>query len=147
MMDDIDRKILDEIQTDFPLASRPFEVLANRLGLSEEEIQKRIRTLRESGIIRRIGASFNSRKLGHTSTLCAMKIPEESLEAVAEVVKQYEGVTHCYGRDDEYNLWFTLISRSKEEIASILSEIKAKTGIDEILDLPAKSLFKIEAVF
>lgn len=84
-MDDIDRKILDEIQINFPLSPRPLKVLVGRLGLSEKEIGDRIRTLRKSGIIRRIGASLNSRKLGYTSTLCAMKVPEESLEGVAEV--------------------------------------------------------------
>ena len=70
-MDAIDRKLLNLIQEDFPLAAAPFAEVAARLGIGEGEVLDRIGRLREEGIIRRIGAVFDLRKLGFVSTLCA----------------------------------------------------------------------------
>jgi DNA-binding Lrp family transcriptional regulator len=146
-MTQIDKRILNEIQRDFPVCSRPFNVLAERLNLSEDEVFNRVCSLKERGIIRRVGASFDSRKLGWTSTLVAMKIPVLLLEKTQDLLNQYDEITHAYLRDDEYNLWFTVIAPSKEGISSILSEIQEKTGISEMLDLPSVRRFKVEAIF
>jgi DNA-binding Lrp family transcriptional regulator len=146
-MTQIDKRILNEIQRDFPVCQRPFKTLAERLNLSEDEVFNRVCSLKERGIIRRVGASFDSRKLGWTSTLVAMKIPALLLEKTQDLLNQYDEITHAYLRDDEYNLWFTVIAPSKEWISSILSEIQKKTGISEMFDLPAVKRFKVEAIF
>ena len=98
-LDALDRRILDIIQTDFPLSPRPYAVLGERLGLSEEEVFRRVRALREKKIIRRLGANFQSAKLGFVSTLCAAKVPGEKLEAFIDAVNAEPGVTHNYFRD------------------------------------------------
>ncbi|MFH0775176.1 MAG: AsnC family transcriptional regulator [bacterium] len=146
-MTQIDRRILDEIQRDFPVCQRPFKALAERLSLDEDEVFNRVCDLKERGIIRRIGASFDSRKLGWTSTLVAMKIPSYLLEKTQDLLNQYDEITHSYLRDDEYNLWFTVIASSTEVICSILSQIQEKTGVSEMLNLPVIRRFKIEAIF
>jgi len=146
-MTQIDRRILDEIQRDFPVCQRPFKALAERLSLDEDEVFNRVCDLKERGIIRRIGASFDSRKLGWTSTLVAMKIPTLLLEKTQDLLNQYDEITHSYLRDDEYNLWFTIIASSTEVICSILSQIQEKTGVSEMLNLPVIRRFKIEAIF
>lgn len=146
-MTQIDRRILDEIQRDFPVCTRPFKALAERLSLDEDEVFNRVCDLKERGIIRRIGASFDSRKLGWTSTLVAMKIPSYLLEKTQDLLNQYDEITHSYLRDDEYNLWFTVIASSTEVICSILSQIQEKTGVSEMLNLPVIRRFKIEAIF
>ncbi len=146
-MDEIDKQILKEIQGNFPLTSHPFQVLGEKFGLCEEEVEERINRLKKDKIISRIGASFNSKKVGYKSTLIAMKVSPSSLEKVANLVSQYPQVTHNYERDDNYNLWFTLIAPSQEEIERILEEIRSETGIEEILNLPAVNLFKINVQF
>ena len=80
-LDATDRRILDVIQTDFPLAPRPYAVLGERLGLAEAEVFARVRALRRRRIIRRLGANFQSAKLGFVSTLCAARVPEGGVEA------------------------------------------------------------------
>lgn len=65
--------------------------------------------MRESGLIRRLGANFQSAKLGFRSTLCAAKVPEEQLEQFIAEVNAIPGVTHNYLRNHSYNIWFTLI--------------------------------------
>ena len=146
-MDDIDRKLLNLIQQDFPITAEPFAEVAAQLGIGETEVLERIGRLKEEGIIRRIGAVFDLRKFGFASTLCAARVPEEGVRKFAEIVNACPGVTHNYRRDDEYNVWFTLIAPGEEELAAALAGIKGETGIDDILSLRATRTFKINARF
>ena len=106
----------------------------------------RVRALRASGIIRRIGANFQSAKIGFKSTLCAASVPEDKFEAFAQAVNEHPGVTHNYLRAHGYNLWFTMIAPSREAIRQDLAAITEKTGV-AILNLPADRLFKIRVDF
>ena len=107
----------------------------------------RIDRLKRLGIIRRIGGNFVPGKLGFVSTLCAAKVPEDKVQMFADTVNQYPGVTHNYLRENEYNVWFTFISPSMEEIEDNLKKISMDTGITDILNLPATKVFKINAQF
>jgi DNA-binding Lrp family transcriptional regulator len=146
-MDDTDRAILNRIQSDFPLTLRPYAAIGEEFGLSEEEVLQRLRRLKAKGIIRRIGGNFVPDKLGFVSTLCAASVPEDQVAAFSAVVNAYPGVTHNYQRDNHFNIWFTFIAPSMDEITSNLSEISRKTGITGILNLPATRVFKIKAHF
>lgn len=145
-MDDLDKKILDVIQSDFPIEERPYAVVGEKLGASEDEVLSRVRALKESGLIRRIGANFQSRKLGFVSTLCAAKVPEEQLDEFVETVNAYPGVTHNYLRYHEFNIWFTFIAPSMDFVENALAEITEATGI-KVLNLPASKMFKIKVDF
>ena len=147
LLDELDRLILNEIQSNLPIEPRPYQVLAEKLKCSEEEVLRRVQEMKDRDLIRRIGANCNSRKLGYTSTLCAAKVPSHLLERFVEVVNSYAGVTHNYRREHEYNIWFTLIAPSKGEIKRILSEISDLTGVGELISLPAERLFKIQVEF
>ena len=147
LLDELDRMILNEIQSNLPIEPRPYQVLAEKLQCSEEEVLRRVQDMKDREIIRRIGANCNSRKLGYTSTLCAAKVPSKLMQGFVEVVNSYTGVTHNYRRAHEYNIWFTLIAPSKGEIRRILTEISERTGVAEIMSLPAERLFKIQVDF
>lgn len=146
VMDDVDRRLLDIIQTDFPLSPRPYAVLGEQTGITEEEALRRVNALRAARIIRRMGANFQSARLGWVSTLCAAKVPEERMEAFTAVVNACPGVTHNYLRAHAYNVWFTLISPSREREAETLAAVERETGI-AVLNLPATRLFKIRVDF
>ena len=146
-IDDVDKAILNRIQSDFPITSRPYRTIAEDLGLSEGEVLKRVSRLKASGIIRRIGGNFKPEKLGFVSTLCAAKVPEDKISQFAEVVNRYPGVTHNYRRENEFNIWFTFIATSMDEINANLEQITAETGVTDILNLPATKVFKIRAEF
>ena len=74
-------------------------------------------------------------------------MPEEKISQFADVVNRYPGVTHNYRRENKYNIWFTFIAPSMEEINTGLKQIAAETGVAEILNLPAMRVFKIRAEF
>ena len=120
--------ILNRIQSDFPITSRPYLTIAKSLGFSENEVLKRITKLKQKGIIRRIGGNFVPEKLGFVSTLCAAKVPEDKIESFAAAVNRYPGVTHNYRRNNEFNIWFTFISPSMEEIEQNLKKSLRKQG-------------------
>ena len=145
-LDAVDRKILDMIQSGFPLEPRPYAVIGVHAGVTEEEALERVRSLKKRGVIRRIGANFQSGKIGFHSTLCAAKVPEEKLEAFIAAVNAESGVTHNYLRDHIYNVWFTYIGPSQEAIEEALERICAATGI-AVLNLPAERLYKIKVDF
>ena len=146
-IDDMDRAILNLIQSDFPITPRPYLAIAQRLGFSENDVIKRLDRLKKKGIIRRIGGNFVPEKLGFVSTLCAAKVPEDKIESFAKAVNRYPGVTHNYQRDNKYNVWFTFIAPSMKEIEENLENISRQTGIKKIINLPATKVFKIRAHF
>ena len=147
ILDDIDKAIINRIQSEFPIASRPYLELANELDLTEKEVLDRVARLKNDGIIRRIGGNFVPDKLGFVSTLCAARVPTDKIEHFAEIVNRYPGVTHNYQRDNTYNVWFTFISPSMDEIETNLKKIAAESGVSDILNLPATKVFKIKAQF
>lgn len=146
-LNDLDRAILNRIQSDFPFTSRPYMSIADEVGISEDDILKRLARLKEKGIIRRIGGNFVPNRLGFVSTLCAAKVPEDMIESFAKIVNRYPGVTHNYLRDNKYNIWFTFIAPSMEVIEANLENISKETGISDIINLPATKVFKIKAHF
>jgi DNA-binding Lrp family transcriptional regulator len=146
-MDEIDKKILNILQKEFPLEERPFQIVAEKFGLSEEETLSRIQKMKDEGIIRRIGAVFDGNKLGRVSTLCAARVPEEKIDSFVQIVNANKNVTHNYRRNHEYNIWFTVSAPTAEELEAFLKEVKEKTGVTDILDMRAVRTFKINASF
>lgn len=146
-IDNINKILLNNIQIDFPVDSRPFHIIAQKLGLTEDEVINRIRQMKEDMLIRRIGGNFSPDKLGYYSTLCAARVPEEKIDFFTKTVNYYSGVTHNYQRDHEYNIWFTFIAPSFEIIEKSLKDISDATQVEPILNLPATRVFKISANF
>jgi DNA-binding Lrp family transcriptional regulator len=146
-MDDTDRLILNRIQSDFPITPRPYDEIGKQAGISEDEVMARLTHLKDKQIIRRIGGNFVPEKLGYVSTLCAAQVPENRIQDFMTAVNRFPGVTHNYLRDDPFNIWFTFIARSMDEIKANLEKIASETGITRILNLPATRTFKIKAQF
>ncbi|MFH1914971.1 MAG: AsnC family transcriptional regulator [Pseudomonadota bacterium] len=145
-MDSYDKQILDIIQSHFPLVSRPYDEVGEQVGLSGDEVLARVRAMKESGLIRRMGANFTSQALGWQSTLCAAAVPEDTLDEFVAEVNKHDGVTHNYLRENEFNVWFALIAPDMDAVEAILASITEATGI-KVLNLPASRLFKIKVDF
>lgn len=145
-MDSKDKELLNLIQSGFPVEPHPYGIIGEQIGLTDQEVLQRIANLKREGIIRRMGASINSRRVGFVSTLLAAKVPPEKFNSFVNTVNSVQGVTHNYERRHEYNVWFTLISQSVEEKEKIIKELTELTGIS-ILELPAKRIFKIRVDF
>ena len=143
----LDKKILNAVQKDFPLTSRPFQEIAIKVGSTETEVLSRIRQLRERGIIRRLGGVFDSQKLGFVSTLVALRVAPKQLDEVGAKISSLPGVTHNYQRDHTFNLWFTLVCPDREELEANLAAVERYPGVEKLRNLPALQLFKIGVNF
>lgn len=149
-LDKEDKKILNIIQKGIPLVTNPFLELGDETGISEDELIERLKRLKSLGALRRIGVTINKSELGREGTLVAMKVPEDMIDEVANIINAYEEVTHNYVRSSEdlivdYNLWFT-ITGTKERIERIIEEISKKADYP-LLNLPADITFKIGVKF
>ncbi|MDO5044389.1 MAG: Lrp/AsnC family transcriptional regulator [Coriobacteriia bacterium] len=148
----LEAQLLNQLQGDFPLVDRPYDVLAQRLNLNdfsgEDEAFDMVQKLKEEKIIRRLGAVFDANHLGYSSALCALAVENEAdIDKVAEVINAYPYVTHNYERPNRYNIWFTLTTPDQLTVHMVLEEIKEKTGYSDLLYLPAVKLFKIQTNF
>lgn len=148
-MDDLDCQIITELQMDFPISTDPYDTIADKLGIDTETLFQRVQALMESGVIRRIGISVNSHKMGFSSTLAALRVAGSAVESVSKIIDSYAEITHSYLRSDDFNVWFTVIAESPERIEEVLAELREKLNIadSDVLNLPMKQLFKLDARF
>jgi len=142
-MDDLDKRLLNVIQADFPLVSRPFQALGERLGLTEAEVIHRVAALKARRIIRQISAIFDTRSLGYKSSLVAMRVQHERLETAAAIVNGHPGVSHNYERNHVFNLWFTLAVPPTSDLEWTVQHLHTMAGADSTRMLPTLRLFKI----
>ena len=145
-MDEIDKKILNLIQEEFPLHKRPYGVIGKQVGFDEKEAMERVQRLKDAGIIRRIGVVFEPKKLDYTSTLCGVHVEEEKLMEVVEAINRHVGVTHNYEREGDLNLWFTIIADKAEEIDAFIEDLERRFTL-KIYRFPKKRVFKIKTYF
>lgn len=138
-------RLLNEFQHDFPLVPAPFSALARRLDSDESTVLATLRRLQETGAISRIGAVFAPRSVG-ASTLAALAVPPERLDAVAALVNAHPGVNHNYEREHRFNLWFVATAADASALARLLTEIQAETGLKPIA-LPLVEEYHIDLGF
>lgn len=145
-LDDIDRQLINLIQLHFPLSVHPFEELAQAVGTDEAVVLAKLTRLKEAGIIRRIGPIINTRGIGGTNTLAAVRVPAEDVDKAAAVINKYAEVSHNYLRNEDYNIWFTVSAPTQERLIQILNEIQ--TTLDcPLLNLPTVNQYKIQVNF
>lgn len=142
---DLERALLDGFQQHVPLSPRPYLEIAQELGVSEDDVLAALARLLETGILSRVGAVVRPNCAGR-STLAAMAVPPERLEAVAALVSSYPEVNHNYERDHRINLWFVAAASDDDRLQALLAEIADRTGI-EVLDLPLLEAFHIDLGF
>jgi DNA-binding Lrp family transcriptional regulator len=145
MNSSLDFQLLNDFQRDFPLVSAPFAELASRLGVGEKLVLGRLENLRREGKISRVGAVFAPKRIG-ASTLAAMAVPPEKLEAVAAAVNRFPEVNHNYEREHRYNLWFVVTAATEGRLQASLGAIEQAAGYP-LLALPLLEEFHIDLGF
>jgi DNA-binding Lrp family transcriptional regulator len=157
-MTHLEQVLIETIQDDFPLVERPYKALAEMFNVSEQEVFDAVEGLRSSGVIRRIGGVYDSKKLGFISRLCAGKVPvspldfcaesheQTAMEKFAAVVNDVPAITHNYIRSHEYNVWFTVIAENEPEILKIVDKLCDATELHDVHVMSATRKFKINTV-
>jgi DNA-binding Lrp family transcriptional regulator len=144
-LDDLDRRLLNDYQQDFPLSPTPYADIAHDLGVTESDVLARLEALKSAGAVSRVGAVVRPNTVG-VSTLAAMAVPPEKLESVAALVSGYTEVNHNYEREHRLNLWFVATAPDAARLQSTLDEIAARTGY-EVLSFPLVEDYHIDLGF
>jgi DNA-binding Lrp family transcriptional regulator len=144
-VDELDAALIDGYQSGFPVVERPFRRVGADLGIGEDEALRRVERLYESGVFRRFGAVLNPPVIG-SSTLAAVRAPEDRFEEIAAAVNAHRQVNHNYRRDHEWNMWFVVTAASLEKRDEILAKIEAETGCSTLV-LPMVTDYYIDLEF
>lgn len=142
-----ERNLINLLQREFPLVSRPFKVIAEKLDTEEERIIEILKKWQDEGKLRQISAIFNPSFFGHTSSLFAFKVSKENLDRAIEVINAHPGVSHNYLRNHEYNLWFTLVVPPGRELLKEAKRLFTESKAEDYLYLPILKVYKIAVIF
>ncbi len=143
---DTERAVARELQGDIPTVERPFQQIADKIGITENEVLTAAASLIRSGAIRKIGAILRHRQAGFThNIMVAWAIPSNQVEEIGRLFSTFSEVTHCYERSpsflNRYNL-FTMVHLHGKEDESLLKMMSGQSGISDFVALPSVEEFK-----
>jgi len=142
-MDELDRRIVNALQGGFPLCERPFAEAAGGLGLDEQTLLEKIKSLTEQNVLTRFGPLFDAERMGGAFTLCAMSVPRQDFERVAALVNAHPEVAHNYERGHRLNMWFVLATAFPSQIETTIRMIERETGY-RVINLPREEEYFVE---
>ncbi len=141
-LDDTDARIINALQGEFPIESRPYRTAASALGLGERELIERIEDLIGSRMISRFGPLYNAEAMGGAVTLAAMSVPATRFDEIAEMVNAHREVAHNYEREHDLNMWFVISTDRPERIDEVITLIENETGL-KVYNMPKTEEFFI----
>lgn len=144
-LSDLECRLMDEYQHGLPVCGAPFDAIARSLGVCEGAVLETLASLQRRGLIARVGPVLAPNRAG-SGTLAALAVPPERLDAVAELVNDYDEVNHNYEREHDFNLWFVVTGEDRDAVEAVLADIEARTGL-EVLDLPLERAYHIDLGF
>ncbi len=144
-LDDTDKRVMNLLQSNFPLAAAPYAELAAAHELDLDDLMERTQRLLDERIIREVTPIFDTRALGYESMLVAAKVDSEHPHRAAKIINSHPGVSHNYLRTHEFNLWFTIATPPDSELGlqGTLDVLRELTGAESMRELPTLTLFKI----
>jgi DNA-binding Lrp family transcriptional regulator len=144
-LDETDKRLMNLLQSSFPLDPEPFALVASEAELALDDVLARTQRLLENRIIREITPIFDTRALGYESMLVAAKVDADHPQRAAAVVNAHPGVSHNYLRTHDFNLWFTIAVPPSSELGmdGTLEALMREAGATSMRQLPTLTLFKI----
>lgn len=141
-MDEIDRRLINRLQDGLPVSRRPFDAIADELGISVDVLLERIQQLLDDRVLTRFGPMYNAENLGGALSLCAMRVPKDRYDDVADCVNAFPEVAHNYEREHLLNMWFVVATEQAEQAAAVIRAIEQETGC-KVYDMPKREEFYI----
>ncbi|WP_424950409.1 Lrp/AsnC family transcriptional regulator [Deinococcus sp.] len=139
--------LLNRIQKDIPIVQRPYQLLGEELGLSEEQVLGMLQEVKAQGVLRQVSAIFDTRTLGYQSSLVAAVYEDDQLDAGAEIVNGHPGVSHNYRRNHSFNLWYTIAVPPESDLEAHVQRLHELSGAKLTRLMPTLHLYKIGVEF
>ncbi len=146
----LEKQLLNDYQQGMPLVSEPYSEIAREINLkgfsvTEQEIIDSLSSLKERGMISRVGPVFKPNSIG-VSTLAAIAVPANRVDEVANIVSAFSQVNHNYEREHQFNLWFVVTASSQNEVEQVLEAIELQAGLS-VMNLPMEQDYHIDLGF
>lgn len=140
MLDELDKKIICALQDEFPLVARPYQAIAEKLGITEAELMKRMEGYLQSGKIRKMGAVLRHREVGYAANaLCAWVIPDERTDEIGAFMAGKPEITDCYLRNKQtgwrYNFYTMLHGHTRQQCQKIVTDLAREIGVNDYIML------------
>lgn len=145
-LDALDRAVVNRLQDGFPICEHPYAVVAEELGMVEQDLLIRLDRLLQERVLTRFGPMYHAERMGGGLTLAAMKIPAQDFERVAAMVNALPEVAHNYAREHELNMWFVLATATPQEQRAAINRIEQETGYP-VYNMPKIKEFFVELKF
>jgi DNA-binding Lrp family transcriptional regulator len=135
---DTDHHILAGIESGLPLSPRPYQDVAARLGISEDELIGRLRVLLEDGVIKRLGLIVRHHELGYAANaMVVWDVPDEPVGAIGRRMSELPFVTLCYRRERRpptwpYNLFCMIHGRDRQTVLRQIAELRVALDLEEV---------------
>ncbi|OAN89825.1 protein nirG [Marinobacter sp. EhC06] len=143
---EVERAVINRLQTGLPLVHSPYAAVANELGMAEEAVLNTLQDLLDRRIFTRFGPMFHAGEMGGGLTLAAMRIPEQDFDSITAKVNAFEEVAHNYRREHELNMWFVLATEAPDDIARVIAAIESATGYP-VYNMPKEEEFHVHLHF
>ncbi|MGI9316125.1 MAG: Lrp/AsnC family transcriptional regulator [bacterium] len=140
-----EQKLLNDFQRDFPLHQRPFDHIAKKLGITEQEVIEMLKRLKAGRMVTRVGPVFTANRIG-VSTLAAVAADPVEITKIAGMINRYPEVNHNYEREHKFNLWFVVTAATSSQLQHVVEDIELKTGL-KVLVLPMLKDYYIDLGF
>ncbi len=142
-LDATTRQLLDLMQDHYPMVERPYAALGEQLGISESEVLDRLAQARAAGVVRQICAIYDTKALGYSSALVAMRVAPEKLKRAVRILNAHPGVSHNYRRNHDFNIWFTVAMPPGVDLDVVIQKLHVMTEAESTRPMPTLHLFKI----
>ena len=139
----VDRQIIDNLQGEFPICERPYAEVAERLGITENELLQSLERLLADKVLTRFGPMYQIERMGGAFVLAALAVPETRYEEVTALVNALPQVAHNYRREHALNMWFVLATETQGGIAEAVARFERDTGL-AVYAFPKEREFFVE---
>ena len=133
-----DLALIEIICGGLPLAARPYQVLGEGIGMSEDEVIRRLHNLIDGGVIRRFGVIVQHRRLGYTANgMSVWDVPDQRVRDIGQAMGRLPFVTLCYSRprhlpDWPYNLFAMVHGAAREKVLEQVGEIAERLELKNV---------------
>ena len=141
-MDELDKAIINRLQSGFPICVRPYQRVADELAIDELQLIERLQQLLNVGVLSRFGPMYHAEHMGGALTLAALKVPESRFDAVTDIVNTFPEVAHNYARQHALNMWFVLATERPEQVEQVITAIEQQTGLT-VYNMPKLSEYYV----
>jgi DNA-binding Lrp family transcriptional regulator len=136
MLSELEKKVIAKIQGDMPVCARPYQVMAQELGIDEDSLIEALKGLSNRGVIRRFGATLRHQKSGYSANaMVAWNAPEDAVEQAGGIFASFEGVSHCYRRNPQptwpYNLYTMIHAKTRDQCREMAAQMAQKAGLED----------------